>query len=187
MDSKQIVKTSKFLSLILRHQPEKVGLILDPAGWVEIDTLLAAIARHGRPITRESLDQLVRDNDKQRFAVSEDGRRIRANQGHSVEVELDHAAAEPPDELFHGTPDHFLEAIRGDGLKKMRRHHVHLHERPDVATTVARRRGKPVVLTIRAGQMHQSGIEFFVTPNRVWLVDRVPVEFIDFPAGQGGS
>ena len=181
MNSKQIVKTSKFLSLILRHQPQTVGISLDEAGWVDVDVLLAAIAKHGRELSRDQLERVVRDNDKQRFAFSDDGLRIRANQGHSVKVELDHAAAQPPDLLFHGTPEHFVEAIRSGGLKKMKRHHVHLHESREVATTVGKRRGRPVILTIRAGEMHDSGFEFFVTPNRVWLVDAVPAEWIDIP------
>lgn len=184
MNSKQIVKTSKFLSLVLRHQPQTVGISLDEAGWVDVDVLLAAMSEHGRDLTRDQLEFVVQENDKQRFAFSTDGLRIRANQGHSVEVELDHAPAEPPELLFHGTPAHFVEAIRSGGLKKMKRHHVHLHENRDVATTVGKRRGKPVILTVRAGEMHRAGIEFFVTPNHVWLVDAVSTEWIDLPSDE---
>lgn len=184
MNSNQNVKTSKFLSMVLRHQPDKIGISLDEAGWIAIDDLLAAMAQHGRPLTRAQLEQVVRENDKQRFAISEEGDRIRANQGHSIAVDLDHTAAEPPEILYHGTPEKFVDAIGNGGLKKMDRHHVHLHENVDVATTVGKRRGKPVVLTIRSLQMHQAGFEFFVTPNRVWLVDRVPSEYIDFPASK---
>ena len=177
MDTKQIVKTSKFLSLVLRHQPDKIGIALDDAGWVAIDEFLAAITRAGRAISREQLETVVQQNDKQRFAFSDDGLRIRANQGHSVEIELDHEPSEPPVELYHGTPVKFLDAIRASGLEKMSRHHVHLHTDLSVADAVGRRRGKPVVLTIRSGPMHDLGL----TPHNVWLVDSVPAEFIDFP------
>lgn len=182
MDSKQIVRTSKFLSLVLRHRPDKIGIELDDAGWVNVDKLLQAIAGSGKPLSREQLDQIVRENDKQRFAFSEDGLRIRANQGHSIDIELDHQPAVPPEILLHGTPEKFVEPIRASGLMKMSRHHVHLHEDMEVADAVGRRRGKPVILTIRSGQMHADGHEFWVTPNKVWLVDAVPAMYIDFPA-----
>lgn len=181
MSEGDLVRTSKFLSLILRHRPDKFGIRLDAAGWVDVDVLLAAAAGQGRDISREFLERIVRTNDKRRFSFSEDGRRIRANQGHSVEVELGYEPAEPPEFLVHGTPTRFVESIRRDGLKKMNRHHVHLHLDEATATAVGRRRGKPVVLRVRAHDMAGRGYEFFVTPNRVWLTDHVPVEFIEFP------
>jgi len=176
-----MASTSKFLSLVLRHKPETVGVTLDEAGWIDVDLLLDACARHGRPVTREQLDEIVRSSDKQRFALSEDGRRIRANQGHSVEVELGHERATPPELLYHGTPEKAVEAICREGLKKMQRHHVHLSEDPAQTLAVGARRGRPVLLTIRAGDMHRAGIEFFKTPNNVWLTDAVPPTYIEFP------
>ncbi|MCE9547194.1 MAG: RNA 2'-phosphotransferase [Planctomycetia bacterium] len=181
MNAEQTKKTSKFLSLVLRHQPETIGIELDDAGWVAVDQLLAALKRHGRPLTREALELVVKNNDKQRFAFSDDGTQIRASQGHSVEVELGYEPCTPPEILFHGTPRQFVDPIRREGLRKMQRHHVHLHEEVGTATAVGNRRGKAVLLKVRALQMHQTGHAFFVTANRVWLTDRVPSEFIEFP------
>ena len=173
------VRASKFLSLILRHEPEKVGLMLDPAGWVAIDTLLAAVNAHGVTMTRAGLDAIVADCRKQRFALSEDGLRIRANQGHSIEVELGHAATVPPAVLYHGTPVRNLDAIRREGLRRMDRHYVHLSTDAAMTLAVGQRRGKAVLLTVRAGEMAAPGLVFFVTPNGVWLTDAVPPEYID--------
>lgn len=181
MDEKNVKRTSKFLSLVLRHQPEKIDISLDDAGWVDVDVLLRATARHGKRISRETLDYVVRTNDKQRFSFSEDERRIRANQGHSVDVDLGYKQAEPPEILLHGTPTRFIESIRRDGLKKMNRHHVHLHADEATVVAVGSRRGNPVLLKVRALEMARQGHKFFVTPNNVWLTDHVPVEFIEFP------
>jgi putative RNA 2'-phosphotransferase len=172
------VQTSKFLSLVLRHDPGKIGITLDSAGWVDVDELLAACLRHGKTISRRTLDDIVATSDKQRFALNEDRTRIRANQGHSVQVELDHQQATPPDELYHGTPEKFVAAILRDGLKKMQRHHVHLSPTRDTATKVGERRGKPVILCIDARRMHADGIAFYLTPNKVWLVDEVPPQYL---------
>lgn len=178
------VHLSKFLSLVLRHDPGKIGITLDEAGWVAVDELLRGCAAHGSPVTREQLDTVVVSSDKQRFAFSEDRSRIRANQGHSVAVDLGYAPATPPNVLYHGTPERFLEAIRGAGLQKMQRHHVHLSESPQVTLEAGARRGRAVLLTIKAKEMAVAGHAFFVTPNRVWLTDSVPVEFLIFPASQ---
>ena len=172
---------SKYLSLVLRHQPELIGLNLDKAGWVETEVLLKAMNRAGRRCNREQLEEVVRDNDKQRFQFNENKTRIRATQGHSLQIELEYEAVQPPDILLHGTPTKFVEAIRGQGLKKQSRHHVHLHCDSGLAKTVGKRRGKPVVLTIDAKAMVAAGYEFFVTPNQVWLTDHVPPQFITFP------
>lgn len=185
MNEKALKQTSKFLSLVLRHQPEKIGIRLDEAGWVDVDVLLRATARHGKRISRETLDEVVRTNDKQRFSFSANGLRIRANQGHSVDVDLGYRPAEPPEILLHGTPSRFVDSIRRDGLKKMNRHHVHLHAEESTATAVGSRRGKPVLLKVRAREMARQGHEFFVTPNEVWLTDHVPAEFIEFPEQEG--
>jgi putative RNA 2'-phosphotransferase len=129
------------------------------------------------------LDEVVRTNDKQRFAFSPDGSRIRANQGHSVEVELGHAPADPPAVLYHGTSADAVASIRASGLLKQKRHHVHLSERPDTATAVGGRHGAPVVLAVDAARMRADGLAFYRTPNGVWLADAVPAAYLTFPAG----
>jgi putative RNA 2'-phosphotransferase len=178
---KQTVKTSKFLSLILRHEPERVGLNLDTAGWASVDTLLKAVNRHGVSLTIDELKHVVATNDKKRFAFSDDGSKIRASQGHSVEVDLHYQPEVPPEFLYHGTPEKFVESIRASGLNKGERHDVHLSPDAATATKVGQRRGKPVVLKIRAGEMHRAGHVFRRSANNVWLVDFVPPEFIEFP------
>ena len=172
---------SKYLSLVLRHQPEMIGLELDATGWVDVNDLLKQMNKAGRRCTREQLETVVRDNDKQRFQFNEMNTRIRATQGHSLDIDLGYEPATPPDRLVHGTPTRFVESIRREGLTKRQRHHVHLHADAKLAESVGQRRGKPVVLTIRAGAMSAAGHEFFVTPNKVWLTDHVPASFIDFP------
>ncbi|WP_040352901.1 RNA 2'-phosphotransferase [Blastopirellula marina] len=178
MDDKQLAKTSKFLSLVLRHQPDKIGIELDEQGWVEVATLLAAIRRESRPLTLAQLQEVVTRNDKQRFMFSSDGLRIRAVQGHSIEVELGYEAAAPPEYLLHGTPEQSVAIILETGLKKMKRHHVHLHHDRQTASAVGQRRGKPVLLQIAAGRMHADGYSFYVTPNQVWLTDEVPPAYL---------
>jgi putative RNA 2'-phosphotransferase len=181
MDKKQEIHASKFLSLVLRHEPGRIGITLDDAGWVAVDELLRGCAAAGTAITRDELDAIVANSDKQRFAFSDDRSRIRANQGHSVTVELGYEPATPPAVLYHGTPVKFVDAIKREGLKKMQRHHVHLSEIPEVTLAAAARRGKPVLLTIDAAAMARDGHQFFVTPNRVWLTDAVPPRYLAFP------
>ena len=181
MNEKERRKKSKFLSLVLRHQPETIGIELDEAGWVDVDLLMSALTCHNRGMSRETLEEVVRTNDKQRFSFSEDGTRIRANQGHSVDIELGYQPATPPEILFHGTPQQFVDNIAEEGLKKMKRHHVHLHVDVATSTAVGQRRGRPVLLKVRVLDTHQAGHEFFVTPNDVWLTDHVPAKYIDFP------
>lgn len=175
---RDIVKKSKYLSKHLRHQPERIGLTLDPGGWVAVDELLAACARNHMHMTRAQLDEVVAQNDKQRFSFDETGTRIRANQGHSVEVDLQLEPTTPPDVLYHGTGHGAADAIRAEGLVKMRRHHVHLSKDVETATRVGARHGRPVVFTIDAKAMHDAGHSFYVSDNGVWLVDTVPVEFL---------
>jgi len=181
MTNKETIKLSKFLSLILRHEPERVGLKLGEAGWVRVDVLLAAANRHGVALTLEQLQHVVATSDKQRFALSEDGRRIRASQGHSVAVDLQYPPQPPPELLYHGTATRFLNAIRKNGLQRMDRHDVHLSPNAETAARVGGRHGKPVVLTIRAGDMHRAGFVFRCSANGVWLVNHVPPQFIEFP------
>jgi putative RNA 2'-phosphotransferase len=180
MTDKQTIQTSKFLSLILRHEPERVGLTLDDAGWVGVEQLLHAVNRHGRALSLDQLKHIVATSDKKRFAFSDDGLRIRASQGHSVEVDLQYAPVTPPEFLYHGTAMRFLDSIRRQGLLKMERHHVHLSGDPTVTVEVGARRGRPVLLTIRAGEMHRAGHMFYRSANGVWLVECVPAEFIEF-------
>lgn len=180
MTDKETARASKFLSLILRHEPERVGLKLDSAGWTGVDDLIDAVNQHGMPLTLEQLKHVVTTNDKKRFAFSEDGLRIRASQGHSVAVDLEYKPQVPPELLFHGTPERFIESIRKTGLNKRERHHVHLSPDPQTAIKVGQRRGRPVVLTIRSGEMHRAGHVFYRSANGVWLVEQVPPQFIDF-------
>lgn len=172
------VRTSKFLSLVLRHQPEVIGVSLDAEGWVAVDELLSAAAAHGNAIPREVLDEVVFSNDKQRFAFSPDGLRIRANQGHSIDVNLGLEPASPPPELYHGTASRFLESIRSRGLEKRGRRHVHLSATVATARSVGVRHGKPVVLAVLTEPMLVAGHAFYLSRNGVWLTDRVPYKFI---------
>jgi putative RNA 2'-phosphotransferase len=183
MNSKDTVRISKFLSLILRHEPERVGLKLDSAGWVAVTDLLRALNGHGLPLTFEQLKDVVETNDKRRFAFSEDGESIRASQGHSVDVDLEYEPTIPPEILYHGTPGRFVDSIRRSGLQKGERHHVHLSPDPETTIKVGQRRGRPVVLKVRAGEMHQKGHTFCRSANNVWLVEHVPAEFIDLYDG----
>ena len=178
---RDLAQTSKYLSLILRHQPHRLGLTLDPAGWIDIDVLLEACAAHGVALDRATLDAIVAENDKQRFAVSEDGTRIRASQGHSVQIELGYPPVAPPEILVHGTVGVALPAIRGGGLQPMGRHAVHLSPDEATAQKVGSRRGRAVLLRVRAGDMHRDGFEFAQSANGVWLTDHVPPEYIEFP------
>ncbi len=181
MNPKQATKISKFLSLVLRHQPESIGITLDEAGWTDVNTLLAASARNNMTITESDLREVVAGSDKQRFAFSDDGLRIRANQGHSVEVELGYEPATPPEILYRGTVDRYIESIRRQGLIKGNRHHVHLSPNVQTAEKVGQRRGSPVVITIQAGRMLRDGHTFFVSTNGVWLTDHVPAEYLELP------
>jgi putative RNA 2'-phosphotransferase len=176
-----LFKVSKFLSLVLRHKPEEIGLTLDANGWADVEELIRLANQYGHRLNLPLLDRVVAENDKKRFAFSEDGRRIRASQGHSVEVDLALPPSEPPEFLYHGTATRFLESIRVSGLVSGKRQHVHLS--PDVATAtkVGQRHGRPHILTIRAGAMHRAGMAFYLSANGVWLTNHVPVSYIDGP------
>jgi putative RNA 2'-phosphotransferase len=169
-------RVSKFLALHLRHAPEKLGLQLGEGGWVPVDELLRAADRAGFPISRDELDAAVSEPVKRRYAYDASGARIRAVQGHSVPVELGYAPSEPPAELFHGTHPGAVEAILAEGLRPMRRRHVHLSPDVETARVVGARRGKPVILRVDAAAMAAGGAEFFRADNGVWLVSAVPPE-----------
>jgi putative RNA 2'-phosphotransferase len=181
MMDRALVPVSKFLSKVLRHAPESVGLRLDEAGWAEVGDLLDAAERAGVPIDRATLERVVAENDKRRFAFSEDGRRIRASQGHSVDVDLGLEAKEPPEVLFHGTAAASLDAIRREGLRPGRRTHVHLSVDEATAVAVGSRHGAPVVLRVAAGRLHREGRRFYRSDNGVWLTDTVPPDALDGP------
>jgi putative RNA 2'-phosphotransferase len=177
-----IVATSKFLSFVLRHRPDAIGLVLDETGWADIDDILR-LAPPEQGLTRERIERAVAENDKQRFAISADGRRIRARQGHSIEVDLPLPAVAPPARLYHGTATRFVESIRREGLLKRDRQHVHLSADTDTATRVGARHGAPVVLIVHADAMAAAGHAFFLSENGVWLTGTVPAAFIDFDGG----
>lgn len=172
------VRISKTLSYWLRHRPDEAGLTLDAQGWAPVDDTLAALAARKLPSDIDTLLAVVESSDKQRFEISPDLARLRARQGHSVQVDLALEPVEPPDLLYHGTVDRFLAAIMAEGLSKMRRHHVHLSPDTETARRVGARRGKPVVLVVDARAMRGDGLVFYVTENRVWLTESVPARFL---------
>jgi len=178
MDEKRLVKLSKYLSRHLRHQPEALGLTLEPGGWVAVETLLAAMARHGVTISRAELEEVVARNNKQRFAFDATGERIRASQGHSVAVDLELAPMAPPDTLYHGTSRATVEAILREGLRKMRRQHVHLTAESATAVNVGSRHGAPAVLLVDAAAMAGDGYQFYRSENGVWLTESVPPRYL---------
>jgi putative RNA 2'-phosphotransferase len=174
--------TSKLLSFILRHRPDEAGITLDPQGWVAVDALVAGLRARGTTITRADLDRVVAADSKQRYAYSDDGTRIRASQGHSVDVELGYEPAVPPALLYHGTAERNLASILATGLDRRERHHVHLSAAVATARQVGGRHGRPVVLHVDAARMHADGFAFFMTANGVWLVERVPPDYLSVPA-----
>lgn len=179
---KSLDSTSKFLSLVLRHQPEVVGMKLDDEGWLDIAELIEAANQRGKRLSLELLHEVVAINDKKRFALSEDGLRIRANQGHSVTgVDLKLSETTPPATLYHGTVAVFIESIRSMSLEKRSRNHVHLSADEATATKVGSRRGKPIILRVDAEAMHHDGHRFFLSANGVWLVDVVPPSYLKIP------
>jgi putative RNA 2'-phosphotransferase len=174
----ELVRISKIMSKHLRHEPEALGLQLEPGGWVLIDDLLKGLDKRGFRISRDALEEVVRDNDKQRFSIDETGLKIRANQGHSTTVDLQLEPAKPPAVLYHGTNEGVVAAILEAGLQRMSRHHVHLSPDLETARRVGMRKGRVVILEVDAALMHSEGIAFYRSDNGVWLVDAVPARFI---------
>jgi putative RNA 2'-phosphotransferase len=177
-----IVATSKLLSYVLRHRPDSIGLALDGNGWAAVDDLLARLRAAGHAIDRTLLERVVADNDKRRFAFSENGARIRASQGHSIAVDLGLVPAAPPDVLYHGTASRFLKSILAAGLRALGRHHVHLSADADSAMRVGARHGFPAVLRVDARRMRADGIVFYRSDNGVWLTDAVLPRYLDVGA-----
>ena len=172
------VSKSKFLSLVLRHKPEEIGLVLDQNGWASIDELIVLANARGTHLSRPLIESIVANSDKQRFAISADGLKIRANQGHSVEIALGLSPQTPPERLYHGTATRFLDSIRGSGLHAGSRQHVHLSQDLATAEKVGSRHGKPVVLTVESGQMARDGHHFYLSDNGVWLTEAVPAKYL---------
>ena len=169
------IELSKFLSSVLRHAPHSIGLVLDKQGWADIDSLAS---KSGLRLSRQDIVRLAATSDKKRFDLSDDGQRVRANQGHSLPIELGLVPAKPPAILYHGTAARFLEAIYTDGLKPQQRTHVHLTESKETALETGARYGKPALLHVDAQSLHAAGVTFFRTKNDVWLVTHVPPDAI---------
>ncbi len=194
--SKQLIAVSKVLAKVLRHEPELIGIKLDAQGYVEVNKLVemlnAAARRPGAVkrikelphMTLGMLQEVVENNDKRRYSFSQDGRRLRAAQGHSVDVGLGYEALEPPSVLFHGTAVCSLGRIWREGLKPRSRLSVHLTACAETAMQTGRRHGKPVVLKVDARQMYAGGFRFSCSDNDVWLVSEVPAEFITLHEGR---
>nr|WP_315201138.1 RNA 2'-phosphotransferase [uncultured Flavobacterium sp.] len=180
MNEKATKGISKFLSFVLRHSPETIGLELDENGWADVEDLISKCSKDGNTLNLELLEFVVENNDKKRFVFNEDKTKIRASQGHSISVELDLAETEPSDYLYHGTVGKFLENIRKEGLQKMSRQHVHLSKDKETAIKVGSRRGVAQILTIRSGEMYKDGFKFYLSENNVWLTDQVPIKYIEF-------
>jgi putative RNA 2'-phosphotransferase len=179
--NRKLIRISKFLSLVLRHKPERIGLTLDQGGWAKVDELLRKANQAGVSLNKDLLQWVVDNNDKQRFCFSLDRQRIRANYGHSIPADLDFAPSKPPESLFHGTATRFVESIKRQGLVPRKRNYVHLSPDHQTAITVGLRHGKPIVLIIQAGRMYECGFQFFCSTDGIWLTERVPAEHILFP------
>ena len=175
---KNLKNISKFMSLVLRHKPEVIGLELDENGWADLQELITKLNIKGADVDEATIHLVVETNEKKRFAFNDDKTRIRANQGHSVKVDLQLSPATPPAILYHGTAEHVLASIMKDGLLKQERHHVHLTASRGTAVSVGGRHGKPVVLEIDAAKMVEAGFEFYLSENDVWLVEIVLPEYI---------
>lgn len=178
MNPEEIKRKSKWLSKHLRHSPERIGLELEDGGWVEVEKLLVAAAKFHMAMSRAELELVIAQNDKQRFGFNSDQTKIRASQGHSVEVDLGLEPRIPPAQLFHGTGAQNRELLLAEGLKKMRRQHVHLSIDLETATKVGARHGKPLIFVVDAAQMHADGCGFFQSDNGVWLCEEVAPRYL---------
>lgn len=178
ISDKQLSNISKFLSLVLRHQPETIGVRLDQNGWVDIAELIEKSNSYGIKFDREVLNHIVETNSKKRFAFNDNLDKIRASQGHSIDIELGYSNQKPPEILFHGTAEKFVKSILENGLEKQSRQHVHLSSDIETALKVGQRHGKPFVFIILAEQMYNDKFEFFISDNDVWLTDNVPAKYL---------
>ena len=173
-----MTRLSRFLSLILRHKPEEIGISLDANGWADVDAVLNGVNRSGRRIDHEILEHIVASDEKGRYVFSDDGKRIRACQGHSVAIDMQFTPVQPPEFLYHGTASRFSEQIANDGLQPQSRQYVHLSSDRETAVHVGSRHGKPVVYVVLAQQMSQAGFPFYCSENKVWLTTHVPFEYL---------
>lgn len=178
ISEKQITHISKFLSLVLRHQPETIGIELDQNGWTDVNLLIEKANIYGIQFDKETLKHVVETNSKKRFAFNETLDKIRASQGHSVEIELGYLNQKPPKILYHGTGEKSVKSILDAGLKKRSRQHVHLSDDFETAIKVGQRHGKPFVFKVFAEQMYNDKFEFFISENGVWLTDNVPTKYL---------
>lgn len=177
-----LLRASRFLSLVLRHKPEVAGITLDSHGWAEVDALLAGMApRH--TLTMAQLEEIVRTDDKQRYAFNDSKTRIRANQGHSVPVDVELTECEPPELLYHGTGEKYVDSILKHGLIPKTRLYVHLSKDVETAKLVGLRHGTPVVFTVQSGEMYRHGARFYRSENGVWLTERVPSQYLSWCDG----
>ena len=170
-------ETSIYISLILRHKPQVIGITLDEHGWANVDELIEGVSKT-YPLTKESLEQIVAEDKKQRYSFNEDKTLIRANQGHSIPVDVELPETEPPEILYHGTAEKFEADIDRMGLIPKSRLYVHLSGDIDTAINVGKRHGKPVIYEVSSGKMHRDGIVFYRSVNGVWLTKSVPVEYL---------
>jgi putative RNA 2'-phosphotransferase len=182
---KHLTRISKFLSLILRHSPETIHVSMDANGWVYINEIITNAEQYKHlHLTIDVIKAVVASNDKQRFKISDDGKKIRANQGHSVQVDLELEPQTPPDILYHGTAKRFLDSILQEGLKPMSREYVHLSQTQEMALAVGKRHGEPIILTVDAKTMNENGCPFYFSENKVWLVKEVPVAYLKIDGGK---
>lgn len=172
-------KLSVFISLVLRHKPDVAGIALDEHGWANVEELIGGINSTGRKMDMKILEEIVRTDCKQRYSFNKDKKLIRANQGHSIPVDVELKEKKPPEFLYHGTADRFIKAIMEEGLKPMSRLYVHLSKDIETANKVGKRHGNPVILKVYSGQMYQDGIKFYLSENDVWLVSKVDVKYIE--------
>lgn len=178
ISEKQIIHISKFLSLVLRHQPETIGIQLDQNGWTDVNDLIEKANNYGIKFDRETLNHIVATNAKKRFAFNDTLDKIRASQGHSVDIELGYSNQKPPTILFHGTADKFVQSILDTGLEKRNRQHVHLSSDLETALKVGQRHGKPFIFKVLAEQMYNDNFQFYISENGVWLTDNVPTKYL---------
>ena len=170
-------ETSKYISLILRHKPQVIGITLDEHGWANVDELIDGVSKT-HPLTKEILEQIVAEDNKQRYSFNEDKTLIRANQGHSIPVDVELPETVPPEILYHGTAEKFEADIDRMGLIPKSRLYVHLSGDVNTAVNVGKRHGKPVIYEVSSGKMHRDGIVFYRSVNGVWLTKSVPVEYL---------
>ena len=178
--AKDLVKLGRFISLVLRHSPETIGLRLDENGWADVESLIGGMNKMGRRINRETLNEIVKTNNKKRYEFSEDYKKIRASQGHSIDVDLELKPVQPPEFLYHGTAVGTLKKIKAEGLKKIKRQYVHLSEDRETAYNVGSRHGKPFIIKVLSGEMYRNGEKFYISKNNVWLSEDIESRYLVF-------